>query len=853
MKTAKTALVFLSAIGLVALEGCASESTSNGESVGAVNARLHRAKDCNDLNLQLQADALAKLNKLVDQQIGAIKKYGWNNYGYGGYGVDDSYANAGASKSTSAPEAASDSAASASGSGQRATSHSETTIQVKGVDEADIVKTDGKNIFLLHGNKLEVVNAWPKEALAERGSKEIEGQPSEMYVDSDPTSGDAKIVVYSEGNGYSVYKAAGVTPKDSYGDVYFGGGYGGGVARGAADDSVSSSAGAAGAPTKEIAPTPAEDAGPPPETDAGTSEDGGATDAAPDPDPVPPVKPVPNDPWAPLTKVTVLTFHGADASISVDQEMYFEGNYLDSRKVGSQVRTVLNGGGHGPTLDFSWSGSYPTTADEAIAALEEVRARNTKIIQATTSDTWVPYSFTKKGDAVTANTTACEDYYTPDAGTTQYGLTQIESFDLAAPANAPRGTAVVGAANTVYATADSMYVAGQAWLENPIYAVSGVAEVDAVPPTASSGGASSAGSSGSAGETKPASLGLRDSKTPIVLTPISTTRTHIHKFEFASDPTFANYVASGSIAGAVKDQYSLDDQSGFLRVATTDYLAYVDNEGQGYWTNSQPRSVNHVLVLQQQGEGLQEVGNVGDLAPDEQIYSTRFIGNRGYVVTYRQVDPLFTLDLSDPKKPRVVAALKIPGFSEFMQPIDDNHILTIGRDGTDTGRQLGLALKIFDVTDLANPKVSQQFSYSAKDYGQSDAEWDPKAFTYFGEKKLLAFPYVSYSNTGTQSSLEIFSVDTAAGFTKLGSIDHSPFYAKSPYGYCGGYFTPQVRRGVFLEDVAYSISYGGIVAKKVSELAGAGVSLALPTPNYSYGYGYAYADVCYATDDVAMK
>lgn len=847
MKTAKTALVFLSALGLVALEGCASESTSTGESTGATTSRLHRAKDCNDLNQQLQADALAKLNKQIDQQIDAIKKYGWNTYGYG-YGVDDSYANAGTSKSTSAPEAASDNAASAGGSGARAGSHSETTIQVKGVDEADIVKTDGKNIFLLHGNKLEVVNAWPKEALAERGSKQIEGQPSEMYVDSDLATGNAKIVIYSQGNGYAIYKAAGVTPKSSYGDVYYGYGYGGGVARGgAAVDSATSTS--AGAPAKESAPEPALDAGPAPyDVDSGTVDyDGGSADGGSDEKPVDPETPVNSDPWAPLTKVTVLTFNGANASITVDQELYFEGDYLDSRKVGSQVRTVLNGGGHGPSLDYSWTGTYPTTAAEAIAALEEVRARNTKIIQATTSDTWVPYSFTKSGDVVKANTTACEDYYTPDAGTTQYGLTQIETFDLKSPANAPRGTAVVGAASTVYSTADSMYVAGQAWIEGPLYA-NDMTTVDAVPPSASSG--ASEGSTGAAGEPKPASLGLRDAKSPIVLKPISTTRTHIHKFEFASDPTFANYVASGSIAGGVKDQYSLDDQNGFLRVASTDYLAYVDNDGKGYWTSSQPNSVNHVFVLQQQAGGLTEVGNVGDLAPDERIYSTRFVGNRGYVVTYRQVDPLFTIDLSDPKKPRVVAALKIPGFSEFMQPIDDNHILTIGRDGTDSGQQLGLSLKIFDVTDLANPKVSQQFSYSAKDYGQSEAEWDPKAFTYFGEKKLLAFPYVSYGNTGTQSSLEIFSVDTASGFSKLGSIDHSSFYTKSPYGYCGGYFTPQVRRGVFLEDVAYSISYGGIVAKKVSELANAGVSLALPAPNYSYGYGYAVADVCYAVDDV---
>jgi hypothetical protein len=184
----------------------------------------------------------------------------------------------------------------------------------------------------------------------------------------------------------------------------------------------------------------------------------------------------------------------------------------------------------------------------------------------------------------------------------------------------------------------------------------------------------------------------------------------------------------------------------------------------------------------------------------------------------------------------VLAALKIPGFSEYMHPLDENHLLTIGRDANDQGRSLGLALQIFDVTDGANPKLTHKTTYSPSEYGNSEAEHDHKAFTYFEDKGLLAFPYFA-SGTNMRSSLEVFRVDLGAGFTKLGSIDHTELVSKNPNGYYCGYYGPQVRRGLFLENFVFSVSYGGIVAKDSNALGAAGVKLPLSAPEANPGYG----------------
>ena len=206
---------------------------------------------------------------------------------------------------TSAPTAPPQ--ANAGSSNESASSYSETNTQVKGVDEADIVKNDGKNLYVLHGRAFKVINAWPANELAERSSIDIEGTPTEMFV------ADGKVVVYSQVNGASVFAAAGVTPKTQYTDYGYGR-YSGGVAR----------------PAIDVAP------------------------GVPNPT---------GQAYAPLTKVTVMTLEGTTPTVT--REVYFEGAYLDSRRVGPHVRTVFQSYQYGPQLKYSIYELYPQTSTGA--------------------------------------------------------------------------------------------------------------------------------------------------------------------------------------------------------------------------------------------------------------------------------------------------------------------------------------------------------------------------------------------------------------------------------------------------------------------------------------------------------
>lgn len=832
----KTAFVVLAALASAAAVGCGSSGDSL-QPTGTTRASLHRAKSCGDLLTDLKADALYKLNKGIDLQIKSIQHcqtkrtdsecaYG----GYLGYGARGEATSAGgAIPPQAAPEAAEDSSSNGgSKSSGSADSYSETNTQVKGVDEADIVKNDGKNLYVLHGRAFKVVNAWPSNDLKEMSSIDIEGTPQEMFV------ADGKVVVYSQVNGAAVFTAAGVQPKQQYTEYGYAYGGGGGVAVDVAS------------PRKSGAPYP-----------------GGG------------------EAYVPLTKVTVMALNGTTPTVT--REVYFEGSYLDARRVGPHVRTVFQGYSYGPQLKYgiyelypqattqdangtTAQNPYPKTGTDMITALEQLRAVNRATIEGSQLGDWLPYTFVKNGTAVSAQTVACEDFYVPTAGSTESGITEVASLDLSDPAATPKETGILGRADTVYGNADTLYLAAHAWVEPP-FMWNDENEVSSV--GSSAGGGTAASPPPDAPSTEPApaptpapapggkagfafDMNARPKNTPttqpLTVVAYPSTRTHVHKFEFKTDAKFPNYVASGTVVGGVKNQFSLDEKDNVLRVATTENRQYATPEGKyvsadfsppgnGNPVPVRPATVSHVFTLSQNGPWLDQIGDVGDLAPNEQIYSVRFVGGRGYVVTFRQVDPLFVVDLANPATPKLLAALKIPGFSEYMHPLDDNHLLTIGRNADQNGRQQGLQLQIFDVTNGANPVVMHKFTYDGSEYGSSDAEYDHKAFTYFAEKNLLAFPYYSYGNTQMRSSLELFKVDLGAGFNKIGSIDHTPLLQTTPSGYCGGYYGPSVRRGVFLENFVYSISYGGVVVRDANNLAAAGSQLALPSPQVNDGYG----------------
>lgn len=718
MKTiARSSLWLLASLTSLAVTaaGC-SGSVEEQKPLEEARFALHKAKSCGDLEAMLKQDAVTKMNAQIDAIIAQIDKDG--SYGGGPWFPGEGDVNSGSSGTGGdvpppSGGGGTGGAAPTPGGGSEPPAHSDTNTQVEGVDEADIVKTDGNNLYLLHGQSLEILKSWPISDLGVASSTAVEGNPIEMFV------ADGKIVVYSQVDGSDIYKASGVTPRSPY---YEYGYY------------------------------------------AEPAWDG-----------------MPNPYYSPLTKITVLDVSGG--APAVEKELYFEGNYASSRRVGEHVRTVLSGGAYGPGVSYypEIVGEYPQTAEEWKALFEDLRFKNTLAIYGSKISDWLPNRFEKKNGKVDAIAPSCESYYMPPAGSTSYGLVQVESFDLDALGNPLAETSVVGAVDTVYANESSLYLAARGWND----------------PTFAPG-----------------------------ITPEDTSTTYLHKFDLTTDPAKPAYVASGSVLGHVKNQFSLDEKDGVLRIATTRQLA-----SQTEWTTT-----NEVHALRQSGDELDEIGSVGDLAPGEMIYSTRFVGDRAYVVTFRQVDPLFVIDMKDPKNPKVLAELKIPGFSEYMHPMDEGHLLTIGQDATAEGQVTGLALQVFDVTDPKSPKLLHKHVFSGSEYGYSEASYNHKAFNWYEPLHLLAFPFQAYDNLGgMKTSLELFDVTVDGGIVKRGAVDHTGFFQSDPYGYCGGYYGVGVRRGVFIDDYVYAISYGGVTASAVSNPAVPVATLPLSTPAAPYG------------------
>ena len=246
--------------------------------------------------------------------------------------------------------------------------------------------------------------------------------------------------------------------------------------------------------------------------------------------------------------------------------------------------------------------------------------------------------------------------------------------------------------------------------------------------------------------------------------------TNLYKFD-VSDPKLP-LVSSGSVPGVVLNQFSLDEHNGDLRIATTK------------WDNTDSSSGVFVLRSNDTTSSLDVVGSLTNLAPGQKIYSVRFMGDRGYAVTFRQVDPLWSLDLSDPLNPKVTGSLEVPGYSSYLQPLDDTHLLAIGRlvDPV-TGRVGSLQLSLFDVSDAAAPKLTATYEFANNDgwwSGWSPAEWDAHAFSYFPDQGILALPAMTHANWNSGgAALQVFRVDPDTGFTLLGTTTHNSSVERS--------------------------------------------------------------------------
>jgi len=250
-------------------------------------------------------------------------------------------------------------------------------------------------------------------------------------------------------------------------------------------------------------------------------------------------------------------------------------------------------------------------------------------------------------------------------------------------------------------------------------------------------------------------------------------KTPIHQFSLSEGNQKTEYVGSALVSGHLLNQFSMDEFEGHLRIATTGAPATSVPEdlcepdpGEACHVIAEP--VNQVLAFKLKRRGNPEfTGKSEDLAPGERIFAVRFMGKRGYVVTFRQRDPLFAMDLSDPGDIRVgEKPLKVDGFSRYLHPMNEDYLLGVGRAADENGRVKGMALSIFDVRDLDEPKLVHNIEIGDRNTS-SEVERDHHAFRYVPEKNLVILPIRQYSN-GTKLSFQIYEAEISKGFSLLG-------------------------------------------------------------------------------------
>ncbi len=290
--------------------------------------------------------------------------------------------------------------------------------------------------------------------------------------------------------------------------------------------------------------------------------------------------------------------------------------------------------------------------------------------------------------------------------------------------------------------------------------------------------------------------------------------TRIHRFELSDEGTA--YTATGVVPGWLHNQFSMSEYEGLLRVATTDL--------DWWWGTSTDgrEDGNNVFILDPAQGQMQIIGSIEGLAPGERIYAARFQGDKGYLVTFRQVDPLFTLDLADPTRPRAVGELKIPGYSAYLHPRGNARLIGVGMDGTDDGQITGVSVSLFDVSDFARPTEVDRVTVETE-WGSSEALWDHHAITV--HNNLLTVPYWGYDEDeedgwGYINGLLVVDV-TKNRLEERTRIDHKDLIKEALCGddwdcedvyYWGG----EIRRSIIMDDYLFSVSDYGI---KVSDLA----------------------------------
>ena len=497
-----------------------------------------------------------------------------------------------------------------------------------------------------------------------------------------------------------------------------------------------------------------------------------------------------------------------------------DGDYIDARMIGSLVYMVTR------------EQIYPFTGDHVV--VPALREGTTTIVQ---PDVW---------------------YF--DNHESQYTFTTITSLDAASGNEKDAQTYLLGSGNILYVSTDAMYVSYQKY-HPVIYTVQGGKGIIPPQPVAVSGGMGSSGSGGvatasdiavssPAGATAAVKIAvppvtvppdfnsLTDAQRQSILNGLRSaeqdairrqeadqTTTVIHKI--AINGGTITYIAKGEVPGTLDNQFSMDEYNNNLRLATTSSV----------FAQSGQYTYNNVFVLDGK---MATIGSLTHIAEQESIYSTRFIGDRLYMVTFKRIDPFFVIDLSVPESPKILGQLKIPGYSDYLHPYDATHIIGIGKETTtnDWGgvSTSGVKLALFDVTDVANPRQLDKVQIG--DAGSDSAALtDHHAFLFDKAKNLLVIPVRAVSNVPVTKGASytsqqqiwygayVFGLTPQTGFTLRGTVQHGT--GSNGYYYYGS-STSEVKRSLYIGNVLYTMSSKQIKANSLDDLNTTIATIPLP-------------------------
>ncbi len=420
---------------------------------------------------------------------------------------------------------------------------------------------------------------------------------------------------------------------------------------------------------------------------------------------------------------------------------------------------------YGPSLSFI----QPEDSNN-LASLTEADAKNREVIKKSTLKDWIPETWLKG-----VREEACRNFGLP-AEFSGFGQIAIAGIQLDGDALSLSSIAGISAdAGSVYANNEHLYVATTRWVPSVMDAA-------------------------------------------IERRVVDNQSTELHRFDIA-DVANTKYEGSGSVRGSLLNSYSMDEYKDVLRIATTT---------QRWSDDGQNDSESQVVILGLQGSELLPLGEVSGLGKGETIQSVRFIEDRGYVVTFRRTDPLYVLNLTDPKSPSVTGELKVSGYSEYLHPVGEHRLLGVGPEADENGSVTGYQASLFDTSDPANPKQLSRVALGDRS-SSGQLQYDPHAFLYWEKGQFAVLPVSGNEYSVCPSNTECFapSFTTAAVVLGLGDELNIRAQVSNPDSN-SDYYQSGITRSLVAGDGLYTISQDGILRSSMTDFA-PGAFLAFPS------------------------